>query len=429
MKTIQVIKDYLKNPLYKNSIFLIFNTIVTSGLGFIFWIVVARFYSEADVGLASATTSAMSLIATLGLAGLNTALIRYLNKTEKPFDLLNTCLTLSGVLSLIAGTIFVIGLDIWSPTLLFIKENLIYGSAFVAFGIITSCSFIIDSAFIIGRKSQFVLFKNGITSTVKIFLPIILVLFFRSFGIIASWGISALIALLISIFIFMPITFHRFRLVPKVNLGLFRGIWRYSIGNYLASIASLLPSWILPIVVLNILGPEQNAYFYVALMISGLLSAIPMASSNSLFAEGSHFEDELWINLRKTLRFNYLLLIPSILMLFFLSSLLLSLFGANYSASASSLLKILAISNIFNGINFVYFTVLKIKSKLKEMVLIYSFISLATVIGSYFAAKQIGLMGIGYVQFTVSFFTSIYVLHRLRMCLLSGGNNPKFRTH
>ena len=40
----------LRSPLYRNSIFLIFNSIFTAGIGFFFWMVVARLYRPADVG-------------------------------------------------------------------------------------------------------------------------------------------------------------------------------------------------------------------------------------------------------------------------------------------------------------------------------------------------------------------------------------------
>jgi len=48
------------------------------------------------------------------------------------------------------------------------------------------------------------------------------------------------------------------------------------------------PNMILPIMVLNVLGAEQAAYYYIAYAIAALLFMIPNAISMSLFVEGSH---------------------------------------------------------------------------------------------------------------------------------------------
>ena len=50
------------------------------------------------------------------------------------------------------------------------------------------------------------------------------------------------------------------------------------------------PNLILPIMVLNVLGAEQAAYYYIAYAIAALLFIIPNAISMSLFVEGSHGE-------------------------------------------------------------------------------------------------------------------------------------------
>ena len=94
------IKQQIRDPLYRNSLFLMANTTVMTGLGFFFWIVVARFYSEAEVGLGAATISAISLLALFSRLGLDFALIRFLPKAEKPVELINSCFILSGIVAL-----------------------------------------------------------------------------------------------------------------------------------------------------------------------------------------------------------------------------------------------------------------------------------------------------------------------------------------
>jgi len=48
------LKKHLSDPLFKNAYFLMFFSLTSAGLGFFFWVIAARFYSTADIGLASA---------------------------------------------------------------------------------------------------------------------------------------------------------------------------------------------------------------------------------------------------------------------------------------------------------------------------------------------------------------------------------------
>ena len=390
------------------------NTLVMAGLGFVFWMVVARFYTEAEVGLGAAIISAISLLALLSTLGLNVALIRFLPKAEKPVDMINTCLTLSGIVSLVVAGIFIAGLHLWSPALGFIRENAIFSIAFVFFTLFWTLSGVMDFIFIARRRADFVLSKNTIFSLLKIPLPILLVLFFYSFGIISSWGLAIGVALAISLFLFLPRVQNRYKPLPRINLGIIKNMWRYSAGSYLAGLFGSASTLILPIMVLNLLGAEQNAYFYVAWMIAGLLFVIPGAVSQSLFAEGSHFEAPLGVNVRRSYKFIFLLLIPAIILLLLLGKWLLLLFGVSYSANALMLLWILAVSGIFVGVNSVYMTILRVQGRIRELMIIAGFVMFAVLLGSYLITPATGIIGVGYTWIGAQGLVSIYVAIRMK---------------
>ena len=127
-------------PLYSNAFYLMLNTAVTSFLGFFFWMIVARFYTEAEVGLGSAIISAISLLSIISLVGLNISLVRFLPHSDKPQELINSCYTLGGLISLVIAGVSVAGLSFWSPALAFVKQNAIFASAFIAFTILWTLS-------------------------------------------------------------------------------------------------------------------------------------------------------------------------------------------------------------------------------------------------------------------------------------------------
>ena len=413
------IKQQIKDPLYRNSLFLMVNTVVTAGLGFVFWIVVASSklagYTEAEVGLGAAIISAVSLLALVSRLGLGIALIRFLPKAEKPVEMINSCFTLSGIVALAAAGIFIAGLDLWSPTLGFIWDDAMFILAFVLFAFGYTLSGIIDHIFIAKRRADFTLAKSTIFSLLKIPLPILLVLFFRAFGIVSSWGMAIGVALVVSLFLLLPRVQNGYRAVPGINLGIIKDIWRYSIGNYFAALFGAASHFILPIMIVNLLGAEQNAYFYVAWMIASLLFAIPMAVSQSLFAEGSHFEDELGVNVWRSFRFIFLLLIPAVILLLLLGKWLLARFGPGYSANALELLWILGASSLFVGVNSVYSSILRVRGRIRELVLISGFVTLAVLLGSYFVMPTTGIVSVGYAWLAAQGVVSLYVAVAMRL--------------
>ena len=407
---IKSILEYTKSPLYRNSFFLMTSTVARAGLGFLFWIIVARFYTEAEVGLGSAVISAMALLALLSMVGFDAALIRFLPKAKKPQDIINSCLTLSGFIALALAIIFIAGLDIWSPALSFIGGHPIFALAFIFFVVMLALSPLIDAVFIAGRRAEFTLFRVTAVLLLRLPLPILLAIFFHAFGIAASWGIAAALAVIISILFYIPQIQKGYKAVPGLNSGIIGNVWRYSAGSYFASISSTAPNYILPIMVVNLIGAEQNAYFYVAWMIASLLFAVPIAISRSLFAEGAHFEEELWGNVGKSLKLTFLVLIPAVILVVVLGKWLLLLFGGGYSVNSLLLLRILCLSSLFMGINWLYATTLRVEDRIRELVIIYTLEALAVLVGSYFVIPLAGIVGIGYVWLTAQGMLSIYVI-------------------
>lgn len=405
------LKQFLTTPLYTNAFYLMLNTAVMSFLGFFFWVVVARLYAEKEVGFSSAIITTINLLTVLGLLGLNFSLIRFLPQAEKPQQLINTCFTLTGFTTLVLAGIFLAGINLWSPALAFIRQNAIFSSAFIIFALFWALTRMLDSAFIARRRAGFTLLKNTIYSLLKIPLPVLFVLFFHSFGVVASWGIASSIAVATSLFLFLPKVQNRYKPVPTLKLTLIKDAWHYSSGNYVASLLAAASVWLLPLMVVNLLGAESNAYFYIAWMLaSGLLFTIPSAISQSLFAEGSHFEEKLRINVIKSIKFTFLLLLPGVVLLVVAGKWLLLAFGPSYSANALPLLQILAVSSLPLAINYIYFTILRVTGRIKELIIIWGFIATAVLVVSYLVMPAIGIIGIGYIWLGAQTAVAIYVV-------------------
>jgi O-antigen/teichoic acid export membrane protein len=179
------LKQVIKVPLYSNAIFLMGASAFNALIGFIFWMVAARFYSDEAVGLASAIISAMVLAVLFSRLGLEIGLVRFLkNHSEDPKAIINTVFTVGLLSAVAAALIFMAGLDIWSPALLFIRENPLYLLAFVFFCAVSSLNGFSDNTFVALRRSGFVVASGLIFGISKVILAIVLASFLTSFGIL-----------------------------------------------------------------------------------------------------------------------------------------------------------------------------------------------------------------------------------------------------
>jgi O-antigen/teichoic acid export membrane protein len=367
------------------------STFVMAGFGFFFWMINARLFTPEQVGLATTIISAMGLITSFSLLGLNNGLIRYLPMSERKNDKISTCFLVTALAIIIISVIFLVGLKTFSPRLFFIRENLPYALFFIFFMLISSSSNIIESVFIAFRNTKYILIQGTIFSILKLILPFSLVAL-GAYGIFSSWMLALTTASSVSFIVLIKKFGFKPRLV--INTNIIKKIGRFSFGNYIAGFLGGLPTMILPLMITNLINPEKTAYYYMAMMIASLLFIIPQATTQSLFAEGSHDGKELKQHVKKAARIILLILIPAILITLFLGKYILLAYGKNYSHEGLRFLQLLALSSIFVSFNSIFGTILKIEHKIIELIFI-SLLSAILIIGLSYLFINRGLLGVG----------------------------------
>ena len=394
-------KDSLKRlwgiRLYSNAFYLMITNIMGGLLGFVFWIIVARFYSPEDVGLASALIAAVSLLAGFTHLGMDKALVRFLLRSgEDANSLINTVLTVVMLASILGIVIFIIGLNLWSPALLFIRQNFFYLAAFVIFTVGFNVAHLLDQIFNAERRAGFIAAKSTIFGLLKLFLAILLAAYFQSFGIFGSWGISLLVALLVSILIFFPRVRSGYRPFLAVRKKVLKEIMGFSLVNYIADFFWGASALVLPLMVLNLLGAEQTAYFYITWSVGSVSMVISGAVATSLFAEGSYDEERLGLNIWRGVKLIAITLVPIVVLILAIAPQLLILFGGSYSESGTGLLRIMAISALPWSISVIYLSKLRVEKQLK-LLITFTMFTVVLVLGlAYFLIPRIGINGVGF---------------------------------
>jgi len=397
LTTREGIKSLYGVSLYRNAFYLLVTNLAIPVSGFFFWIIVARIYSSEEVGIASALLSAISLIYLFSSLGLSAGLVRFLPQAGDRSNLMiNTVFTITGLASFFVSCIFIAGLGVWSPKLLFLQHDYAYLFVFAAFAICNALETISDWPFIANRRSNFALAKGLTFGLLRLPMVVALAAVFSAlgFGIFASCGLSSAAALALGI-LFLPRVQTGYRPVLAFDKGVLKQIFGYSLVNQLSVLLWYIPTSILPLIVINILGTEANAYFYIAWSVGSVLAAVPMAFSSSLFAEGSNAEQNILPNTMRAIKLTFLILIPAVILVEVLANKLLLFFGGSYSQHGTTLVRILALSSFPLAINYIYMSMLQVQMRLRTLLFLSSSIAVVTLAGSYVLIHMMGINGAG----------------------------------
>lgn len=407
------IRSLYEVSLYRNAVYLMVTGAITAILGLAFWVIVARLYSVSEVGFGSALLSVAGLLSWVGTLGLGYGIIRYLPNLKDKAGLLNSSFTFAGLATLLVASIFLAGISLWSPDLMFVRQRPVFLASFVIFVCASALGMIVVQAFVAFRRSSFTSANAIVASLIKIALAIGFASAFGTFGIFASWGLAAVVSLAVCLLIFLPRILHGYFPTTSSPKPFNKELLSFSFTNYLSETFWTLPTWILPLLILNLLGSEDNAYFFVAWTIAILVLATLNASATSMFAEGSHAEEGLSTHLRKALKFTVLLYFPAMILLVALGDKLLLLFGGEYSTQAKELLWILAVGMLPASLNFLYLSVVRVEKKLKDIMLMSVSVALGTLIMSYILVPHLGIYGAGVGWLTTHALIALVVLPKL----------------
>ncbi len=241
-------------------------------------------------------------------------------------------------------------------------------------------------------------------------LPLLVAL--GAFGVFLSAGLAIIIALIIGNILILKVI-SRYRPVPVINKRMINDMIYYSFGNNIANILYFLPSAVLPLMVVEVLGKEINAYFFVAWATSTLLIMISYTTSLSLFAEGSLLPDKLRQNVIKSLKFIYIILIPAIIGIFIFGKYILLIYGRLYADNAFDVLLLLSLGTIPHSIIVVYVAIMRVKKDVMPVIIVYGGIAVLTIVGSYIAIQEIGLIGIGISWIFSNGIVALFVIVKL----------------
>jgi O-antigen/teichoic acid export membrane protein len=388
-----VVWQHLKIPFYTNAYALIALQGITAFLSLIFWVTVVRLLPVNQIGIAAALYSAAMLVVWLSGLGFDDGLAYYLPHLDRPNDLINASICVTATFATILSIGFVLGADYWAPELGFGSGGST-AITFVVCTVILQISILQDGLFVADRASVYVLIKGLFTCILR--FPIFVVfLFTMQWDMLLSAALAFFCGTVVFLLVYRKKRRPDYRFFPSFSPSVWRPILGFSMGNYLINMILGLPNTLLPLIVLAHQGAESNAYFYVAWMTGNLINVIGRAFGTSIFVENGWDSGTLRRNISRSLKTSIFITIPAILILVLLARPLLLLMGKDYSAQATTLLSLIAISCAPLTLQGVAIGVLKAKGHVGELMFVaVIFTALHVGLGTLFASVW-GLTGLG----------------------------------
>lgn len=404
-------------PMLLNSVALIVGRVSTMALGFLAWLLAARLYTVAAVGLASAAVSAMMLCVLIALLGVGSAVITLFPRHQRrPSGLLNTAFGIVAGAALVVAGAFLLLASSTLKELIVVAAVPPYAVMFMAMSVLGTVGVLFDHISIALRRSDQVLVRNLLSRMVTLALigtlPI-LIGTANSRTIFSSWVAGG-----VAIFLLGSLQLRRsmsqYSLRPLFEVGIARELLVVGLPNYALTLTMRAPGYILPIVVIELLSAAASAHWYVVWMMAWLVFIIPFSVGQMLFAEAAHRPKSLRSLIRQGIRSSLVLGVFAAIGVASLANLVLSLLGGSYAVVGATPLRILLVAILPVSFIQVYFATCRATQRLPEAILTGVLSGLITLSAAAMAGMAYGLSGMAITWVGVQFVTGAWAVWRLR---------------
>jgi len=332
-----------RDPLYMATIALGSSTLITAVLGLAFWAVAARLYDTAEVGIASAAVSAMTLLASVSQCNVAAAVVRYLPEAGRDSRRL---LTGAYGITVVAGAVVGVGFaTLASGTGMgsFLAGPGWFPPLFVGAVVVGTIFVVQDSALVALRAAGVVPVENGVFALVKLVLLVALARTKLFGAVFVAWAIAMAGAVAaVSGLVFR-------RLLPtQANDGNtidggFRRVASFTAGTYVGNVVQIGTNALVPLIVTAERGVRQTALFYPAWVVVMTLEALLASLGTAITAEGARDTRQVGKLVWQARRIALIVLLPGLAVIGLGAPTLLSVFGHQYSVHAATVLRLFVV--------------------------------------------------------------------------------------
>jgi O-antigen/teichoic acid export membrane protein len=243
-------------------------------------------------------------------------------------------------------------------------------------------------------------------------------------SLVTAYSGALLLAALVGVLILLPRYLPGYRPAWKgLPLRSVSPMLRFSLANYLNGFLWSAPTYLFPIVVINILGEQAAADFYIAWLLTNTMTMFSTSLAISLFAEGSNASHQLFDNAKRSLWSGLLVTGLCVVGLFILARPILLMFGEEYSTEAVGLVRVLCLAVFLDVIPTNYMAIARVKKWMGSVIGIAAVRAVLALVAGVWLTTLYGPIGLGIAwvgaQIVAAGMAVVLMLSRTRKPLIS----------
>ena len=388
--------DRWNAPAVRNGYALVASTLVTSALGALYWVIAARRYSATDVGINASLVSAMWFLTNLSHLNLTNVLNRFVPTAgHKARHLIVVAYRTAIGLSMIAATVFILGVNWWADELGDVRE---YPWLAVAFVVATAvwAIFVLQDSVLAGLQEGTTVFvENTIYGVAKIVLLFALASIAPGTGIFFSW-VAPLPFLVIGVNLLVFGKFlRRHAHTTLEELPSRREFARFVGADYSSGLLWMASVSLLPVLVLQVEGADASAYVFTAFTIAYTLYLVSRSMGVANTTAGAREPHLLATLTRRTMRETARIIIPAVAFILVFAPWILRVFGEDYAEGGTTLLRLFALSAIPYLVTSTFVSVSYVQRRMRAVIATTGSMAVSTLVLSVTLLIAFGTNGVG----------------------------------
>jgi O-antigen/teichoic acid export membrane protein len=169
----------------------------------------------------------------------------------------------------------------------------------------------------------------------------------------------------------------------------------YASLDYIGSVFTLATIGLLPVIIAELLGPEASAYYYLPWTIAYAFWMIAYGVGMSLTTEGARDRGGLQAYASRALLQGIGLVVPAVVVLLVGAPWILLLFGPQYAAESTTLLRLLCLAAVPQVVTNLYISIARIQRSMLAVILVQAIVAGIVMTLSLVLLQPLGITGIG----------------------------------
>ncbi|MFY1633535.1 lipopolysaccharide biosynthesis protein [Solwaraspora sp. WMMB335] len=376
--------------LLRSAAALMTSTVASAALGFVFWVVAARWFPPEAVGRASAAVSAMTLLAGLAQLNLINLYARFLPGAGRHTRrLVLTGYAASAAMSLLLTTGFLVlgrggGIVGPAPTQQLVFVAAVIGSAifFISDGVLTAL-----------RRAGSVPVKNVIASSAKLALLPVLAGTAAGDGMLIAWSAPMLVAMLgVNWWVLGRLAPAHARAAGPAPAPHRRELLGFASAEYVNGLLTNAVAFLPPVLVAGVLGATASAYFYIPWTIGVAGSTLLWNIVTSFVVTAASDPESARVHVNRAVGLVGAVVLTGAMVLGGAAAPVLRLLGGEYAAAGADTLRLVGFSLPFTGIILLYWAFAMMEKRMWPVVAVQSAGIAAFLALSWYALPVAGIV-------------------------------------